>query len=379
MKPLQPSAWLLGFLLLLHGAAGTAEIHKWQDAEGRWHFGDTLPEHLRPQRQEGNGSGSPGSTAARATAAGDSGQANTLRDRLEDRYGTDSLITHLTQAVVAVETVAGSGSGFFISDAGHIVTNRHVVRPGDTDQWRTAQQQLEDRKEGLDEAGVSFDEERKNLALLDADLRRLRDQLNNEPKNSRYRVELQREYDQYTARYQRRKSHYDRELVRYQETRRVVEKELADINWKSSLAGVARTFKVYLKDDTVLQANLLHVSTNHDLALLKIEGEVTPSLKTGQSGSLRQGEKVYAIGSPLGMRDSVTSGIITRLERNYIVTDTQILPGNSGGPLINEAGEVIGINTMKMSQSSAMMQGFGMAIPVEMLYEEWSRYLPARP
>ena len=369
---------LLGLLLSLQNMTGWAQIHKWQDAEGRWHFGDTLPEHLRPQRQEPVDPGGANSTATPAVRAEDPGE-KTLRGRLEGKYGTDSLITHLTQAVVAVETVAGSGSGFFISESGHIVTNRHVVRPGDTEQWKTAQQQQEDRQKALQEAGASFDEERNNLSLLDEDLRRLRNQLNNEPKSSRYRVDLQREYDQYTSHYQRRKSRYDSELARYQETRRAVEKELADLNWKASLAGVARSFKVYLKDDTMLQATLLHVSTNHDLALLKIDGEITPSLKTGQSRSLRQGEKVYAIGSPLGMRDSVTSGIITRLERNYIVTDTQILPGNSGGPLINEAGEVIGINTMKMSQSSAMMQGFGMAIPVEMLYEEWSRYLPARP
>jgi S1-C subfamily serine protease len=380
MKPVHANAWpiLLSLMLTFPHMSAAAEIHRWQDQEGRWHFSDTPPEHLRPGRQDQLDPEHIPQAAAPSPAA-EIASPDTLRERLADKFGTDTLITQVTQAVVAVESVAGGGSGFFISATGHIITNRHVVRPADTDQWRQAKQQLDDQKRSLQEAGVAFEEERKLLAAQDTDLRRLRDQLNREHKNSRYRVELQREHDQYTARYQARKSQYERELGRYQEASRKVDKALADINWKSSLAGVARTFKVYLKDDTVLQANLLQLSANHDLALLKIEGEITPSLALAPASSLRQGQKVYAIGSPLGMRDSVTSGIITRLEKNYVITDTQILPGNSGGPLLNEDGEVIGINTMKMSHSSAMMQGFGMAIPVEVLYEEWSRYLPARP
>jgi S1-C subfamily serine protease len=367
---------LFMFVLVLLSRPAWAEVHKWQDAQGRWHFSDTLPEHLRPKRAEQADPAPAGTPSAPASAEAPAG-ADSLRERLANKYGTDALVTHVTQAVVAVETLAGSGSGFFISDSGHIVTNRHVVRPGDTNQWQRAQRELEARQQALQDAGLSFDEERNNLALMDADLRQLRKQLDKEPRNSRYRVELQRDYDRHAARYQRRKADYERELARYQEARGTVEKQLADMNWKSSLSGVARSFKVYLKDDTVLQARLLQVSEAHDLALLKIDGEVTPSLKTGRSGSLRQGEKVFAIGSPLGMRDSVTSGIVTRMEQDYIVTDTQILPGNSGGPLINEAGEVVGINTLKMSQSSAMMQGFGMAIPIEKVREEWSSHLPA--
>ena len=80
--------------------------------------------------------------------------------------------------------------------------------------------------------------------------------------------------------------------------------------------------------------------------------------------------RVFAIGSPLGLRDAVTSGVITRVEDDYIVTDATILPGSSGGPLLTESGELIGINTLKVAETISA-EGFGAAIPMSTIKKEF--------
>jgi len=97
-----------------------------------------------------------------------------------------------------------------------------------------------------------------------------------------------------------------------------------------------------------------------DIALLKISGTHTP-LKFGKSDSVQIGEKVIAIGNPLGLQFSVTEGIVSAVDRTgpnnldaYIQTDAALNPGNSGGPLINKKGEVIGINNFKIGGSESI-------------------------
>jgi serine protease Do len=106
-----------------------------------------------------------------------------------------------------------------------------------------------------------------------------------------------------------------------------------------------------------------------DLALLKIEDKDAPKFKyvlMGNSDPLAVGERVFAVGSPLGLERTVTEGILSTKTRQlggelYLQTTTQINPGNSGGPLFNLAGEVIGITNMKITFG----EGLGFAIPVE--------------
>ncbi len=82
------------------------------------------------------------------------------------------------------------------------------------------------------------------------------------------------------------------------------------------------------------------------------------------------------MGSPLGLKDIVTSGIIIRTRSDQIVTDTQILPGNSGGPLTNEEGDVLGVNTQKLSSTQSVgSEGFGIVIPVKFIRQEFAAYL----
>ena len=109
------------------------------------------------------------------------------------------------------------------------------------------------------------------------------------------------------------------------------------------------------------------------MALLKIEGEGAsgfPVVPLGRSIELNQGERVFAIGSPLGLERSVSEGIVSlrnRIisDRIHIQTTAEISPGNSGGPLFNYRGEVVGVNNMKVVSQGA--EGLGFAIPVQTL------------
>ena len=113
---------------------------------------------------------------------------------------------------------------------------------------------------------------------------------------------------------------------------------------------------------------------NIDLALLKIEGQpkgkIFPSVPLGSSGEISQGERVFAIGSPLGLERSVSEGIVSLRNRIiqarlHIQTTAEISPGNSGGPLFNYKGQVVGVNNMKVVSTGA--EGLGFSIPVRQL------------
>lgn len=111
-----------------------------------------------------------------------------------------------------------------------------------------------------------------------------------------------------------------------------------------------------------------------DIAVLKIEEKGLPALEFGDSELLRQGQLVFAFGSPLGLANSVTMGIISAVARQvrpddpmiYIQTDASINPGNSGGPLVDADGKLVGINTFILTQSGGS-EGIGFAAPVNIV------------
>ncbi|MBR2284422.1 MAG: trypsin-like peptidase domain-containing protein [Ruminococcus sp.] len=142
--------------------------------------------------------------------------------------------------------------------------------------------------------------------------------------------------------------------------------------------GVADSITVLLSDESSYDAEVIGYDTDCDLAVLKINATGLTAAEFGDSDSLRLGESVIAIGNPLGfeLMDTVTGGMISGLNRNITIndkamtliqTDAAINSGNSGGPLINKYGQVIGINSSKMSSSysssSASIEGIGFAIP----------------
>jgi serine protease Do len=136
------------------------------------------------------------------------------------------------------------------------------------------------------------------------------------------------------------------------------------------VAADAEEIKVKLYDGRELKAVRVGTDQETDLAVIKVEARDLPYAKLGDSEKLEQGEWVIALGSPFGLQQTMTAGIVSATGRdlrqgtydNYIQTDASINPGNSGGPLINLQGEVIGINTMIISQTGSSA-GIGFAIP----------------
>jgi len=148
----------------------------------------------------------------------------------------------------------------------------------------------------------------------------------------------------------------------------------ADGTLKTALSG--RTY--------LLSARIVGITTELDLALLKVDGQKFPALPLATYSQVRQGETVFAFGSPIGMRNSLTHGLVSAVARQvdpdspliYVQTDAPINPGNSGGPLVNIRGEVVGVNTFIVSQSGGN-EGLGFAIPsatIRTVYRQFREY-----
>ena len=138
------------------------------------------------------------------------------------------------------------------------------------------------------------------------------------------------------------------------------------------VAGADRVM-VTLKDGRSFEGEVLGSDPVTDVAVVQVEATDLPTVKLGDSESLQAGDWAIAIGNPLGLDSTVTTGIISATGRtssqvgvpdkrvNFIQTDAAINPGNSGGPLLNQQGEVIGINTAIIANA----QGLGFAIPIQ--------------
>jgi serine protease Do len=127
---------------------------------------------------------------------------------------------------------------------------------------------------------------------------------------------------------------------------------------------------VTLTDKREFKARIVGYDKRSDVAVVKIEASGLPAVKVGDVSRLKVGEWVMAIGSPFGLENTVTAGIVSAKQRDtgdylpFIQTDVAINPGNSGGPLINMRGEVVGINSQIYSRSGGFM-GISFAIPMD--------------
>jgi len=135
----------------------------------------------------------------------------------------------------------------------------------------------------------------------------------------------------------------------------------------------ATKIKVKLQDGRELPGTVVGTDSQTDLAVIKVNASDLPILRLSDSDQVKVGEWVLAFGSPFGLEQTMTAGIISAKGRmvgagaydNFLQTDAAINPGNSGGPLVNLQGEVVGINTMILSESGGF-QGVGLAIPASM-------------
>jgi serine protease Do len=138
----------------------------------------------------------------------------------------------------------------------------------------------------------------------------------------------------------------------------------------------AEDITVRLSDKREFKAKVVGADTRSDIAVIKIDATQLPVVRIGDTGKLRVGEWVIAIGSPFGFSNTVTAGIVSAKSREnlsqdpnldaipFIQTDVAVNPGNSGGPLLNMKGEVIGINSQIFSRTGAFA-GISFAIPID--------------
>ncbi len=310
---------IAGLLLLLAGGAGNAEaeIYRYQDADGRWLFSDRPP-----AGSQGSGTGPQVWGGVGATEASD----RDLTAKLQRKFRPSTPVETSSLAVVKIEATMGTGSGFFVTADGLILTNRHVVRP--PDDWGKEQE------EKLDKAKRALASAKEALAV------------------PRSRYADPEEYDKMAAWYRKSSHEYRKARLEHDILR--------------SRSAVQKTFPVQLKDGTKLIAELVAVSDNQDLALLQIKDYRTPSIAPLTGRAMSQGETVYLIGSPLGVADTVSRGVFTGWHDGLLGTDSKILPGNSGGPMVTEDGKAVGVNSIKLTarSDSVLDQGLGFAIPI---------------
>jgi serine protease Do len=355
-RKLMHSAWVCIWIGAWTVVPLPAEMYKYQK-NGVWHFTDTPTDDMPTERQQLQVSG--------RTAPAPTAEAMPL---LAD-YPARNPIERAAAATLAVKSAWGFGSGFFISEQGHIVTNRHVLRSLEKDNRENEARfkEIESRIAGMDQ---SFADEHRRLQLFKERLEQIRAELETHPPTDKLRRE---EYQAQQRRYEDWRSDLDKRFKAYEQEKNTFRDGRRDYDYRRSVADLAQSFTVILADGTESYARLIRVSTDHDLALLKLDGYRTPTLIPGTS-RVAQSDPVYAIGSPAQLQNSVTSGVFSGYEQGFLKTNAQIYPGNSGGPLVCADGRVLGINTFK--QLTHKFEGLGFAIPIQTALKEFSAHLP---
>ena len=247
---------------------------------------------------------------------------------------------------MSIETPLGTGSGFFVNTQ-NIVTNRHVV-------------QFDDKK--FAELQSRVEKQRRYFKLEEQKISEWKQKYQQMP-NGPARSQLAMIIDQ-----------HEEEQRKIWPILQEEEQKLAKMNKRTQSSEI----KIFFADGKELTVNRFIVSPTLDLALLSLYTAERTFLEKPPAGvGLRQGDKIYAIGSPKGLRHTVTAGIFSglrALEKDgpvYLQTDAAMNPGNSGGPIIDEKGYVRGVATLVIQNS----EGLGFAIPIDKVFEEFHSIL----
>lgn len=278
-------------------------------------------------------------------ARSSTGKPTGFRQEQNNPVFKENAVEIARNATVSIETPWGTGSGFFVNDQ-YIVTNRHVVK--------VSEEKIAEFREKVETARKLIDLEKQKLEEIRKRLLRY----NEGPTKKQLALILEVR---------------EKKLNRLLPVQKKSEEQLRKLEREISASDI----RIIFANGEKKTANYFLVSDNYDLALIALFAEKTTFLPRPPAGKLlHQGEKVYTIGSPVGLRHTVTSGVFSGYRKRkdgqiFLQTDAAINPGNSGGPLIDENGFVYGVNTMILRGT----EGIGFAIPIEKVYEEFSSSL----
>lgn len=354
-------AWvvLLSGTIFLLPLLCNAEIYKYKE-NGVWVYTDTPNENM-PAAHEKLVDNKPSSRSE-----------STLRRKLLAEFPAANAIEKAAAATVAIESPIGSGSGFFISSMGHILTNKHVIR-ATRKQMKQMAGQFSQREKQIATLSDRLSMEKIRIQDYKTRIDQLRAVAAKETNKARKAV-YQKSYETERANHQQWLNDYRQRKKMFETNKRQFETQRSDFEYARSVTNLSQSFTIILADETKFYARVIAISVAHDLALLKIDGYQTPALLPATSNMVTQGDPVYAIGNPVRLKNSVTAGIFSGREGGFIKTNAQIYPGNSGGPLILESGHVIGMNTFK--QLTHKFEGLGFAIPIQQALEAFGAHLP---
>ena len=345
--------WIVCLTVLFSAGPCFGQLYRYKDAAGNWHFTDS-PDRV-PQNVE----------RMKVAGQGDTGTRD-LRKQLYEKFSPRNRIEEATLGTVTVKTAIGIGSGFFISDDGYILTNKHVIR--------LDEQKKEDANLHYERLDKMAEEISKRLAAEEGRMEGMQERLDKVKKlaeterNPSVRTLLEDKYRADRETLEQMQEEFNVRKKEFLEKKEQYEREKAELYWKTSKADRSINFRIILKDNSEFDADLIAIGQNMDLALLKLYGYKTPYLRPG-NGYVPQGQTVYAIGSPAGLKDSVSSGVISGADGYFLKTDAKIYPGNSGGPLVDQNGRVLGINTLKAITHK--FEGLGFAIRMSAAMQEF--------
>jgi S1-C subfamily serine protease len=356
---------VLFLILVFSEGKAEADIYQYKDKNGNWVLTDSPPGNVENMEIIKNKD----RRSSRSSGFRD------IEKELTEKYRPKTDIEKASLSTVTIKTSIGQGSGFFINENGYILTNKHVLRVDETEMKKAEEfiarvdNRIEDDEATIAEAENRLRRMRSDLDDYKASIDRMTDPNAQIIAMQKYRSQSA-QYDFDEAQLRKRKNEFEEKISKYRQ-------EKGEFTKKARMAKHDRQFIVILKDKTELEANFVSVSNDYDLALLKIDGCKSPYIQSGAQKEITQGMGVFAIGSPLGVVDSVSSGVLSGYDNDYIRTDAKIYPGNSGGPLITADGKVIGINTLKLITQK--FEGIGFAIPVRSAFQEFNKYLKTNP
>jgi hypothetical protein len=218
-------------ILLLHAGLmpATADVYKYQDKNGKWHFTDKPPKDKK--------------TSAVTTTTSTGAVRADLGVDLQQRFKPASKTDEASLAVVTVQTSTGSGSGFFVTADGYIITNRHVIRPATTNQWKETESKLEDYEQRLAAFKSDIDEDGERLN----ENQRTIDENREYMESTRASDSERQRYERYVKRYQKNKRRHEANVAQYRKLEREYREKKSNFGFNSSMSNFSKKFTIILK------------------------------------------------------------------------------------------------------------------------------------